>query len=97
MSQTDRNHDEKRDFIRMTVDARVTLTVDGQPVAAICRDLASTGFQLEAPTTLSAGDVIDVYIPSQNAQLDGLKARAKVIWTKTTDTGGQLLGLVNIK
>ena len=96
MSQTDPHHDEKRDFIRMTVDARVTLTINGQPVAATCRDLSSTGFQLDAPTTLSAGDVIDVYVPSHNALLDGLKAKAKVIWTKTNDTGGQLLGLVNI-
>lgn len=96
MSLTDHNYDEKRDFIRMTVDARVTLTVEGKPVQATCRDLSSTGFQLDAPTTLATGDIVDVYVPSHNPNLDGLKAKAKVIWTKTSDTGGQLLGLVNV-
>lgn len=91
-----RDHDEKRDFIRMTVDAKVTLTVDGHPIAATCRDLSSTGFQLDAPTSLTAGDIVEVYVPSHNPNLDGLKAKAKVIWTKTSDTGRQLLGLINL-
>lgn len=91
-----RNYEEKRDFIRMTINAKVILTVKGQTIAATCHDLSSTGFQLKAPTELGAGDIIDVYVPSDNPKLDGLKAKAKVIWTKTNETGGQLLGLINV-
>jgi hypothetical protein len=93
MLQYDRDS-EKRDFIRMEINAKITLKAEGQTFAAVCRDLSSTGFQVDAPTHLDTGAVVQVHLPSNHPTLDDFDATARVIWTKTSDTGGQLLGLV---
>lgn len=49
MSQTGRDYSEKRDFIRMRVDADVVLIHEGDQVSAVCIDLSSSGMQVEAP------------------------------------------------
>lgn len=48
MSQTRRDYSEKRDYIRMRVDADVSLIHEGDEVPAICIDLSSSGMQLQA-------------------------------------------------
>ncbi len=49
MSQTDRDYTEKRDYIRMRVDADVTLIHAGLEISAVCLDLSSSGMQVAAP------------------------------------------------
>jgi hypothetical protein len=93
MIQLDRDYSEKRDFIRMALNANVTLKFGGQTVAAICRDLSGTGFQLDAPTELTTGDEVFIHMPAGDGSVRDLDATARVIWTKTTSTGGQLLGV----
>ena len=48
MSQTSRDYSEKRDYIRMRLDAPVILHHAGREIPAMCLDLSSTGMQLEA-------------------------------------------------
>ena len=60
MSQSDRAYSEKRDFIRMRLEAPVTLHHDGHATPAMCLDLSSTGMQLEAECRLSMGDKVKV-------------------------------------
>jgi hypothetical protein len=56
MSLSDRSYSEKRDFIRMRIDSRAVLRTNGQEIDAICRDLSSTGLQVEARSNAKEGD-----------------------------------------
>ncbi|ANI59534.1 hypothetical protein ACVK1X_002278 [Pseudomonas sp. PvR086] len=97
MSQTDRDYSEKRDFIRMRVDADVSLIHEGDEVQAVCIDLSSSGMQLEAPRSFKVGDRLSVRIDSDHAALKGLEADTEVVWVKAQDGGGQKLGLTILK
>ena len=69
MSQNDRNYAEKRDYIRMRVDADVTLLYAGQIIPAVCVDLSSSGMQVEAPRAFKVGDKLRVRIEADHAAL----------------------------
>jgi hypothetical protein len=97
MSQSERDYSEKRDFIRMTVDAKVTLRVDGQSIAAICRDLSSNGMQVEAQSALRVGEQLQVHLPSEHPSLRDLNADAEVVRSEPAGPGRQTLGLSILK
>ena len=56
MSQSDRAYSEKRDYIRMRLEAPVTLHHAGREIPALCLDLSSSGMQLEAECVLKLGE-----------------------------------------
>ncbi|MHC8321328.1 PilZ domain-containing protein [Pseudomonas sp. GB2N2] len=97
MSQTDRDYSEKRDFIRMRVDADVALIHAGDEVAGVCLDLSSSGMQVEAPRLFKVGDLLSVRIDSDHAALKGLEADTEVVWVREQDGGSQKLGLTILK
>ena len=45
MSEHERDYAEKRDFIRMRIDADVSLIHAGQEITGTCVDLSSSGMQ----------------------------------------------------
>ncbi|QXI30477.1 PilZ domain-containing protein [Pseudomonas vanderleydeniana] len=96
MSQTDRDYTEKRDYIRMRVDADVTLIHAGLEISAVCVDLSSSGMQVAAPRAFKAGDTLLVRIESDHPSLKGLEAETEVVWVRDQD-GGQRLGLHILK
>lgn len=96
MSQSDRDYSEKRDYIRMRLETPVTLHHAGREIPALCLDLSSTGMQLEAESTLSAGDKVRVHIPSEHDALKGLEAEAEVVRITDLDGGRQTIGLTII-
>ncbi|HEY1027894.1 MAG TPA: PilZ domain-containing protein [Pseudomonas sp.] len=93
MSQNDRAYSEKRDFIRMRLEAPVTLHHPGGETSALCLDLSSTGMQIEANVSLSMGDKVRVHIPSDHSELAGLDAEAEVVRIADLGDGRQSLGL----
>lgn len=97
MSQTRRDYSEKRDYIRMRVDADVSLIHEGDEVPAVCIDLSSSGLQLQAPRSFKVGDRLSVRIESDHAALKGLEADTEVVWVKEQDAGSQKLGLTILK
>lgn len=97
MSQTGRDYSEKRDFIRMRVDADVMLIHAGDQISGVCIDLSSSGMQVEAPRQFKVGDRLTVRIDSDHAALSGLEAETEVVWIKPQDDGGQKLGLTILK
>lgn len=97
MSQTRRDYSEKRDFIRMRVDADVSLIHEGDEVPAVCIDLSSSGMQLQAPRLFTVGDRLSVRIDSDHAALKGLEAETEVVWVNAQDNGRQKLGLTILK
>ncbi|WP_249673072.1 PilZ domain-containing protein [Pseudomonas abieticivorans] len=95
MSQTDRDYSEKRNFIRMTVNANVKLRLGEHTFDAICRDLSSSGMQIEveARSAFKAGERISVHMPSDHPALKDLNADAEVVRVKDLGGGVQSLGL----
>jgi len=93
MSQSDRDYSEKRDYIRMRLDAPVTLHHAGREIPALCIDLSSTGMQLEAECSLVIGDTVRVHIASEHNALKGLDAQAEVVRVTALDNGRQAVGL----
>jgi len=90
MSERERDYAEKRDFIRMRVDADVSLIHEGQEIAGVCVDLSSSGMQVQAPRQFNVGDLLTVRIDSEHAALKGLEADTKVVWAKTVGNDQQL-------
>ena len=97
MSEHERDYAEKRDFIRMRVDAEVSLIHAGQVIAAVCIDLSGSGMQVQAPKRFKVGDQLSVRIDSEHAALKGLNAETEVVWVVDLDDGGQKLGLSILK
>jgi c-di-GMP-binding flagellar brake protein YcgR len=93
MSQSNHDYSEKRDYIRMRLEAPVTLQHTGKEIPALCLDLSSTGMQLEVESALKMGDKIKVHIASDHNQLKGLIAEAEVVRVSDLDNGRQTLGL----
>lgn len=96
MSQNDRDYAEKRDYIRMRVDADITLLYAGQIIPAVCVDLSSSGMQVQAPRAFKVGDKLNVRIDSEHSALKGLEAETEVVWLADQEEGGQKLGLTII-
>ena len=90
MSEHERDYAEKRDFIRMRVDADVSLIHEGHEIAGVCVDLSSSGMQVQAPRQFNVGDLLTVRIDSEHAALKGLEADTKVVWAKTVGNDQQL-------
>ncbi len=74
MSQTSRDYSEKRGFIRIRVDAEVSLIHEGDEASAVCIDLSSSGMQVEAKRGFNVGDRLNVRIGSDHAALKDLEA-----------------------
>lgn len=97
MSLNDRSYEEKRDYIRMRVEADISLLYAGQVIPAVCIDLSSSGMQVQAPRTFKVGDKLSVRIDSDHAALKGLEAETEVVWVTDEVDSGQKLGLTIIK
>ena len=97
MSQTRRDYSEKRDYIRMRVDADVSLIHEGDEVPAVCIDLSSSGMQLQAQRSFRVGDRLLVRIESEHVALKGLEADTEVVWVKELEDGNQKLGLTILR
>ena len=93
MSSVPTDYSEKRDFIRMRVEADIRLIHQGQVIPAVCLDLSSSGMQVQAPQPFKVGDKLEVRIDSDHPALEGLKASTEVVWIADQPEGQQKLGL----
>ena len=93
MSQNERDYSEKRDYIRMRVDAEVTLIHQGRVIPAVCIDLSSSGMQVQATRSFKVRDRLSVRIDSEHTALRGLEAETEVVWVTELQDHTQKLGL----
>jgi hypothetical protein len=85
---------EKRDFIRMTINAEVTLHFKGLEFPGTCVDLSSNGMQIKVKADLALGDTLEVHLPSPTPNLDAYHVEAEVVRAESQGDGWQVLGLV---
>lgn len=80
MDSTNRDYQEKRNFIRMRVDTPVTISLKAgdNTHGGICRDLSGGGMLVELDTALPVGTTVEVNIASNHGHNPMLKAQAEV-------------------
>ncbi|WP_111642744.1 PilZ domain-containing protein [Marinimicrobium alkaliphilum] len=84
--------DDKRDFIRMSVDAEARVYIEGrsEALAATCRDLSATGVSLRVSDPVPPGTQLRVQIASPNAHLSAFDADAEVVHCEPEGQGHRL-------
>jgi len=94
MSQTDRDYEEKRDFIRMTMNSTATLSIQGGTSSKVtCHDLSATGMALIANQAVAIGCAVHIDIESPNDQFRSMTANGTVLRCDALDSGDFDVGL----
>ena len=81
---------ERRAFMRMMVDAPVTLMVAGERVDAVCRDLSANGMALDLQKPLPDGTELSVSLATSSNSLPPFQAQARVVRGATKGSGYQI-------
>lgn len=99
MIQPNRDFEEKRNFIRMKIDAPVRLTCkpSGRVVEAVCRNLSGTGLLAEAAESIALQTEVEAYISSQTSRQTHYRAEGVVTRCEPTATEGHFLVGVQIE
>ena len=94
MSGINRNYDEKRNFIRMTMNSNATLTQEsGVSITVKCRDLSATGMLVHSNESLTVGASVEINIPSPKEQFPTKVAKGKVLRCDEVSPGAFELGV----
>lgn len=90
-----RDYSEKRDFIRMKIDAEVVLEAEGsgKKYTGKCKDLSGTGMLIELPEALNAGDTFSTSLPSNNPAFPPFNTVVKVLRCQALDNGAYMIGV----
>ncbi len=75
------HHNERRDYIRMEMDAPLSFTRDGYAgiLTGRCIDMSHTGMRIETRIPLSPGERITVNIDLGNPKFEPMRARLEVL------------------
>ncbi|PCK08374.1 MAG: pilus assembly protein PilZ [Alteromonadaceae bacterium] len=94
-----REYNEKRNYIRMKVDAPVNVKVhtDGNVLQGVCRDLSGGGLQVELDKALPSGTKVEVVIASAHGHNPMLKAIATVTRVISQPTSGESPCLIGME
>ena len=95
MSTASRNYDEKRDFIRMTVDCDLTLSEleGGRHYQGRCVNLSSTGAMVLLDEAPAMGQCLELHIAPRLALVPALNALVKVVRVLPAVDGGYEVGM----
>lgn len=94
MGLNDRNYEEKRNFIRMSMNASARLSIKGgDEINVTCIDLSATGMSIKASKSLAIGTQIHVSIDSPNDQFRSMDADAKVLRCEPLENGDFDIGV----
>lgn len=82
-----RDYAEKRDFIRMQVNARIELQIpkSGETLIGKCKDLSGMGMLLELDRPLEIGTEVHTSLPSNSPDFPTFETTARVVRCDTTE------------
>ncbi|MCC5856468.1 MAG: PilZ domain-containing protein [Idiomarina sp.] len=87
--------DDKRDFLRMRVEAPIDITLldqsDSHTVTGVCHDLSATGLSFDAPIEVTEGSEVLVVV-GKGGPLPPLEARVKIVRSEQLESGQWSLG-----
>lgn len=83
------DYSERRDFIRMFVDAQVTFRVPGEPdcYSGQSINLSGSGLKFHSPVDLAVGQVIEFTLSSTQSRLPPLEGELRVVRAILSDGG----------
>lgn len=84
------DYDEKRSFIRMQLETKLSFTVCGDKATqhpGFSHDLSATGLLMSSDFGPAEGAQIDVMIETENARYDPFTAQGTVIRVEADETG----------
>ena len=86
---TMRDYAEKRDFIRMQVNATIELTLlaTGRTVSAVCKNLSGMGMQVILDQPIELGAEVQTALPSNSPDFPTFKTTARVIRSEPAEDG----------
>lgn len=87
-----REYEEKRNFIRMKVEApvHITLTVENRTVDGVCRNLSGAGMLAEVEDALPMGAEVLVHIPPADSKTVSFRAEGVVARVDQLEKGYML-------
>ncbi len=87
-----REYEEKRNFIRMKVEApvHITLTEGNRTLQGVCRNLSGAGMLAEVTEQLSLGSVVLVHIPPADNKTVSFRAEGVVARVDELEQGYML-------
>ncbi len=94
----DKEYSEKRDFIRMFVDADVTFNLQGEKTTfqGKSRELSGKGVSFITSQSLNEGDVVNITVSAVDARVAPLEIVARVVRTENLDNGKILIATVKV-
>jgi len=94
MSLNDRNYEEKRNFIRMTMNASAKLTIKGgESIEVTCLDLSANGMAIQTSKPVAVGANVYVSIQSPNEHFQPMSADGKILRCESLESGEFELGV----
>lgn len=86
MAQNERGFEEKRNFIRMSLNVSATLSMEsGQEIEVTCIDLSAAGMAIETAELVPMNSKVHVSIQSPSTQFNSMSADGQV--TRSRDLG----------
>ncbi|MGL4206904.1 MAG: PilZ domain-containing protein [Aeromonadaceae bacterium] len=83
---------ERRAFMRLVIDAPLTLLFEGRELAGVCRDLSANGMAIELSEALPLGALLQVSLATASNALPPFQAEARVLRCEP-DGGAYRLGV----
>ncbi|RMH44989.1 MAG: PilZ domain-containing protein [Gammaproteobacteria bacterium] len=95
----ERDYSEKRDFVRMYVEANVRFCKDGETSYhdGVTTDLSGAGLGFKTEECLNIGDLLFVTVSSGIAKVPPLEMEVRVVRVDATGDGHYLIGAERLK
>ena len=96
MSREDQEYSEKRDFIRMFINAPVSYCASGTDEwqKGIGKDLSATGIAFVTNESYNEGDLIEIKLKPETTVTPPLEATVKVMRCEANEGGGYELSTI---
>ncbi len=94
----DKQYSEKRDFIRMFVDAEVTFNLTGTKdlFTGKARELSGKGVSFISAQCVNEGDVLNISVSARETSIAPLEITARVVRTEKLNPGEYLIATVTV-
>lgn len=99
MDSSEKNYNEKRDFIRMKINAVLgaKLSVEDRVIEGYCRDLSGNGMLVETTEYIEVGTLLDAEVSSDHGHSPTLKAKTRVVRVAKNPKDHYELGLETLE
>ncbi|HET8711372.1 MAG TPA: PilZ domain-containing protein [Spongiibacteraceae bacterium] len=88
-----RTYSEKRNFIRMKINAPVDIKAGNEQFTARCKDLSGSGILIQTDRALALGTSVEVCIQQEGDKLVPFRATGEVVRVDPVNPSGFILGL----